>query len=64
MIRYGREKALANMFGNWEEFFQKLLNWKVVVIEKSPDSVIELDVHMVGGKMYFRISFCALGPCT
>jgi hypothetical protein len=33
-------------------------------MEKSPDSVIELNVHMVGGKMYFQISFCTLGPCT
>jgi hypothetical protein len=29
----------------------------------SPDSVIELDVHMVGDKIFFRRFFCALGPC-
>jgi hypothetical protein len=33
------------------------------VLEKSPDNVIELDVHMVGDKMYFHRFFCALGPC-
>jgi hypothetical protein len=32
-------------------------------MEKSPDNVIELDVHMVGDKMYFHHFFSALGPC-
>jgi hypothetical protein len=52
----GKEKALADMYGTWEQ----LLNWKTTVIEKSPDNVIELDVHMVGGKMYFRRFFVHL----
>jgi hypothetical protein len=55
---------MAEMYGTWEENFQQLLNWKAAMMEKSPDSVIELDVHMVGGKMYFRRFFCALGPYT
>jgi hypothetical protein len=59
----GKEKALADMYGIWEENFQQLLNWKAAVMETSPNSVIKLDVHMVGGKMYFRWFFCALGPC-
>jgi hypothetical protein len=29
----------------------------------SPDSVIELDFHMVDEKMFFHRFFCALGPC-
>jgi hypothetical protein len=60
----GKEKAMTEMYGTWEENFQQLLNWKAAVMEKSPDSVIELDVYMVGGKMYFRRFFCALGSCT
>jgi hypothetical protein len=48
---------MAEMYGTWEENFQQLLNWKAAMMEKSPDSVIELDVHMVGGKMYFRRFF-------
>jgi hypothetical protein len=31
-------------------------------MEISPDSVIELDVHMIGDEMFFRRFFCALGP--
>jgi hypothetical protein len=59
----GKEKALANMYGTWEENFQQLLNWKAAVMEKSPDNVIELDVHTVGDQMYFYQFFYALGPC-
>jgi hypothetical protein len=32
-------------------------------MEISLDSVIELDVHMVDDKIFFRRFFCALGPC-
>jgi hypothetical protein len=56
----GNEKALADMYGTWDENFQQLLNWKGTVMEKSPDNVIELDVHMVGDKMYFRRFFVHL----
>jgi hypothetical protein len=59
----GKEKALADMYGTGKENFQQLLNWKAIVMEKSPDSVIKLDVHMVSENMYFRRFFCALGPC-
>jgi hypothetical protein len=59
----GKEKAMAEMYGTWEQNFQQLLNWKAAVMEISPDSVIELDVHKVGEKMFFCIFFCALGPC-
>jgi hypothetical protein len=60
----GKDKAMAALYGTWEENFQQLLNWKATVMEVSPDSVIEFDCHMVGEKMYFRRFFCALGPCT
>jgi hypothetical protein len=32
------------LFGTWEESFQLLYSWKEVVLQKSPDSVIEIDV--------------------
>jgi hypothetical protein len=54
---------MTEMYDTWEENFQQLVNWKATVMEISLDSVIELDVHKVGGKMYFRGFFCALGPC-
>jgi hypothetical protein len=33
-------------------------------MEVSPDSVIEIDCHMDGEKIFFRRLFCAHGPCT
>jgi hypothetical protein len=41
-----------------EENFQQLLNWKAAAMEKPPDNMIELDVHMVGGNMYFHHFLC------
>jgi hypothetical protein len=32
------------------------------MMEISSDSIIELDVHMVGGKMFFYKFFCAPDP--
>jgi hypothetical protein len=49
----GKEKEMPEMYGTWEKKFQQLLNWNVAVMENSHDSVIEMDVHMVGYKMYF-----------
>jgi hypothetical protein len=40
----GKEKAMAELYGTWEGNFQQLLRWKAVVMEVSPDSVIELIV--------------------
>jgi hypothetical protein len=55
---------MAELYGIWEGNFQQLLRWKAAVMEISLDSVIEVDCHMDGGKMYFCCFFCALGSCT
>jgi hypothetical protein len=60
----GKEKAMTELYGTWEENFQQLLRWKEAVMKISPDSVIEVDCHMDGEKMYFCQFFCALSPCT
>jgi hypothetical protein len=57
----GKEKAMTDLYDTWEENFQQLLNWKAAVMEVSPDSVIEVDCHMIGEKMYFRRFFVHLG---
>jgi hypothetical protein len=54
---------MAEMYGTWEQNFQQLLNWKPIMMEILPDSVIELDVHKVGEKIFFRRFFCAREPC-
>jgi hypothetical protein len=59
----GKEKALAQLYGSWEESFQLLFRWKEAVLEKMPDSVIEIDIHVEEEKLFFRRFFCAFGSC-
>jgi hypothetical protein len=62
-VWYGKEKALKVLYGTWEESFQLLYSWKEAVLQKSLDSVIEIDVRVEDGRFYFTRFFCALGPC-
>jgi hypothetical protein len=62
-VWYGKGKALKVLYGTWEESFQLLYSWKEAVLQKSPDSVIEIDVRVEDGRFYFTRFFCALGPC-
>jgi hypothetical protein len=55
--------VLKIMYGSWEESFGLLYSWKVEVMSKMPDNVIEIDVVVKEGIPYFRRSFCALAPC-
>jgi hypothetical protein len=59
----GKEKALAQLYGTWEDSFQLLFMWKEAMLEKMPDSIIEFDVEVEDEKLFFRRFFCALGPC-
>jgi hypothetical protein len=51
------------LFGSWEESFQQLFSWKEEVMKRSPSSIIEIDIKVVDGQVYFHRFFCALGPC-
>jgi hypothetical protein len=60
----GREKTLAQLYGAWEDSFKLLFGWRDAVMEKMPDSVIEIELPTEDdGKLYFRMLFCAFGPC-
>ena len=56
----GREKALAEVYGKWEESFELLFRWNA---EVWPGSVVEIEILEVDGKVYFHHLFCALKPC-
>ena len=56
-VWHGKEKALKELFGSWEESFQLLWRWREAVMQKSPDSVIELDVKMDEGRPFFSRFF-------
>jgi hypothetical protein len=50
----GREKALAQLYGAWEDSFKLLFRWREVVMEKMLDSVIEIELTTEDdGKLYF-----------
>jgi hypothetical protein len=60
----GKERALAMLYGTWEESFQLLFSWKEAVLEKMPDSVIGIElVTDDDGKLFFIRFFCAFNPC-
>jgi hypothetical protein len=59
----GQQKALGQLYGTWEDSFQLLFRWKETVLQKMPDSVIEIDIDEEDGKLYFKRFFCAHGPC-
>jgi hypothetical protein len=59
----GKEKTLAQLYESWEESFQLLLRWKEAALEKMSDSVIEIDLHVEEGKLFFKRFFCAFGSC-
>jgi hypothetical protein len=52
-VWHGKEKALKELFGSWEESFQLLWHWREAVMQNSPDSVIELHVKMDEGRPFF-----------
>jgi hypothetical protein len=59
----GKEKALHHLYGCLEDNFQLLFRWKKDVLEKMSNSVIEIELHVEEGKLYFRRFFCTFGPC-
>jgi hypothetical protein len=59
----GKEKALRELYGTWEDSFKLLFRWREAILEVMPDSVIEFDVTVEDGKIYFSRFFCAFGPC-
>ena len=63
VVYHGKNKASDILYGKWEESFALLFRWKAAVMEKIPDSVIEIDVCMQDDIFCFRRFFCALDPC-
>ncbi|XP_066365297.1 uncharacterized protein [Miscanthus floridulus] len=59
----GKERALDEVYGKWEESFELLFRWKVEVMKRCPESVIEIEVLEVDGQVYFHHFFCAIKPC-
>ena len=55
--------ALDHIHGKYEESFQNLFNFKAELEEKSPGSIVEIDLKKHANNMCFRRVFVAMKPC-
>ena len=46
----GRQIALRELYGKWEESFQLLFNWRAEVLKRCLGSVIEIGIKKVDGE--------------
>jgi hypothetical protein len=56
----GQKKALAKVYGKWEESFELLFRWKAELLKRCPRSVVEIEVLEDGGEVYFHHFFLLL----
>ncbi|WVZ72240.1 hypothetical protein U9M48_020734 [Paspalum notatum var. saurae] len=59
----GRQMALDEVLGGWEDSFEHVFSWKREIETRSPGSIVEVDWELIGGKHRFRRMFVALKPC-
>jgi hypothetical protein len=50
----GRERALHELYGGWNESFSLLFNWTAEIEKRSPESVVKIDTKIVDEKVYFH----------
>ena len=43
----GRQRAVDELYGNWDESFQCLYNFKAEIELRSPGSVVEIDLKQL-----------------
>jgi hypothetical protein len=57
-----KDKGMSQLYGTWEDNFQLLFRWNEAILEKMSNSIIEIDLHVEDGKLFFRSFFCVF-PC-
>lgn len=58
----GKELALEQIHGTWEESFDQLYNFKAELQKRCPGSIVEIDHNIIKEKYVFRKVFVALKP--
>ena len=56
----GRQMALDEVMGAWEDIFIHVFSWKREIEKRSPDSVVEIEWEVVDKKRRFSRMFVAL----
>lgn len=59
----GREAALNQIHGSWEESFEILYRYKRELEKRCSGSIVEVDIERVDNKIRFKRVFVALKPC-
>jgi hypothetical protein len=55
---------MKNLYGDWENTFRMLYNFKAGVEKRSHGSIVEIDTEVTDdGKLFFSKNFMALKPC-
>lgn len=60
----GRQMALDEILGKWEDSFDAAYSFKAELERISPGSIVEVDHVSVNGKNHFSRMFVALKPCV
>jgi hypothetical protein len=59
----GKQMALDEIMGGWEDSFVHVFSWKREIGKRSPGSVVEIEWEVVNKKRRFSMMFVALKPC-
>jgi hypothetical protein len=59
----GKEKALDDILGSWEDSFDHAFSFKAELESKCPGSVVEVEYEKINGNHRFTRMFVALKPC-
>ena len=59
----GRQMALDEILGGWEDSFVHVFSWKREIKKRSPDSIVEVEWDVENNKRRFSRMFVALKPC-
>ncbi|CAN6363417.1 unnamed protein product [Urochloa humidicola] len=60
----GRNKALEQLKGKWDDSFESIFSFKAEVEKTNPGSLVDIQYEKVGKKMRFTRMFVALKSCV
>ncbi|CAO2168719.1 unnamed protein product [Urochloa humidicola] len=59
----GKQMALDDILGSWEDIFDHAFSFKAELESKCPGSVVEVEYEVINGNHRFTKMFVALKPC-
>lgn len=62
-VYMGKQLALNELYGDWDNSFDNLYRFKATIESSSPGSIFVIDHHTIKDKIRFRRLFFAMKPC-